>query len=412
MKPLIGLMLLAGALALWTIHRLPIAADHYTALLAGLSPLPPGGDPGEPRPDSSDMPAAKPVRSSPGTEDGRAAPLLLAAFTPQVSSPAEDGTEPPGRVVEPAAREQSVAVSGSFGVELAGANAPNTEAPDAGPLAAGAAIAASKEQEIAFSLAGAAYDALRSGDRRAAADGLFRAIAAAPAHAGSDGWRRDLAALKRRLFVSAYASIRDGRGGPITGPLPAFGGSQQAAAVRYILNPLSAAPVGLAARVVRAPQGGSRDTATEGVIGAHWQPLGRSGPTIAAEHRFDLGGGFGDADQLRIAGGYDMPGAGFAINGYADAGAVLRGGDLGYFASAQGFGGIRPAPTFSIGGGTWAGWQHLRGRDDLFVEAGPAMAISIPLSGVTLRVEGSYRVRVIGSAGPPRGPALTLSAAY
>lgn len=392
MRPLAGVMLLLAGLVLWGWLRAPFAYSTFQQMIAEREEVVGSQEVavGE---------GERPVRS--GRESRTVAastggrPTLItmnAAGELEPNEPALSPSEGGPNELEPPRETQAQPLPRHPAADRE--NAPALQSRAATP---------------AYLLAEQGYAALGAGDRRLAADRLAAAMAAGPREPQASAWRRELRALRKRLFLSAYIVAREDGRGAAPAALPGFGGSQQGAGLRYVLDPLARRPVSVNLRWTRSPHG--RETSQELVAGVGWRPLGRRGPLLSAERRFGLQGGAVDAFQVRASGGIATGASDdFDLSAYADVGLV----DLDApraFAGAQTFAGYRLRSRLSAGAGAWASWQEGAGAQRL-VEAGPALRAAIPAGPTALRLAASYRFRLEGDGGPAHGPALTLSAAY
>ena len=66
------------------------------------------------------------------------------------------------------------------------------------------------------------------------------------------------------------------------------------------------------------------------------------------------------------------------------------------------------AAELRIGVGAWGGAQRGTSRLDI----GPSLRIDLPVAGVNTRLSADYRMRVVGSAAPGNGLAVTFSAGF
>ncbi|MBZ6377399.1 hypothetical protein B5C34_05130 [Pacificimonas flava] len=399
MRPLIGLSLLAAALAIWVWLRLPFAAERFADLYGGAdaqaSPEP-ARDPGS---DAVPPPREEPVfdllADMPG---GEFAEPRLPTFggPPKLVAP-----RLPVRVCEFAPGERSAPEQS---VRRAAQTADLTS-----PVAASFAPSGAEEarEPSPFARAKRAYELLLEGHRRAAAAEFDAALAAEPSHPAAASWRAQLAVLNRRFRVNGFALHRPGPSPADPASLPGLGGSQQAVAARFTPDPLAARPVFGSLRYTRSPGAtGSQEIAP----GIGWQPLGPNGPDLVAERRLALSGGE-NLWQFRLSGGLTAEDpTGLTLSAYADAGMAGLSDPI-LFAGGHGFAGYRVLPNLIAGGGLWSGWQDGDGRQP-FVEAGPQLRARLSLGSATLSAFASYRLRVAGDSNPASGPVLTLGATY
>jgi hypothetical protein len=102
---------------------------------------------------------------------------------------------------------------------------------------------------------------------------------------------------------------------------------------------------------------------------------------------------------------------GFALDGYGQAGFVT-GKSGGGFADAQlhalkNIAGHGHA-TLAAGAGAWAGGQS----DIVRVDIGPSVRANLKAGATSLRLDTSWRFRIVGNARPGDGPAVTLSTSF
>lgn len=203
----------------------------------------------------------------------------------------------------------------------------------------------------------------------------------------------------RRLSVSSWMIARTGFGAGDGAVSPQLGGTQGGVRVDYALTPGIAATARLAAPAT----GIGRELS----VGIAWRPRGVP-LRIVAEQRIALDGGR-SGPSASVSGGVDavrLP-AGFRLEGYGQAGVVVRG-------SAEAFvdGSARATrPLGAIGDvaldagvGTWGGAQRGVAR----VDVGPTLGARIPVFGQRLRIAADWRHRIAGNARPASGPALTM----
>lgn len=210
----------------------------------------------------------------------------------------------------------------------------------------------------------------------------------------------------RRWSASGWAIVR-GSGAEGGGPTPQLGGSQAGIRLARALD--AGGRLAIAARVATAIETRQQEAA----LGIEWRPT--SLPVrIIAERRFGVAGQRGGSAFGVIGGISDRPlPAGFRLDGYAQAGAVLRDDMEGFADGAARL--TRPVvqsgggTTLALGIGLWGGAQRGATRLDL----GPAATIDLPVTHAAhLRVAVEWRQRVVGAARPASGPALSLGTDY
>jgi hypothetical protein len=204
-----------------------------------------------------------------------------------------------------------------------------------------------------------------------------------------------------RVQLSSWALLR----GPSTaGALASggtLGGSQAGARLSYNFNRWLAASLR-----TTTPVGGSRGA--EAAAGVRFTPFRSIPVSITAERRqgFGHGGGGRSAFALFAEGGLyrrPMPWR-FSLDAYVQAGIVgLRSRD--YFADGA-FSLTRPIwGRVSAGFGMWGGVQPGLYR----VDAGPRISVRVRDN---IYAHADWRQRLVGSAQPSSGPALTLAADF
>jgi len=201
-----------------------------------------------------------------------------------------------------------------------------------------------------------------------------------------------------RLSVSSWMIARGGTGAAAA-LAPQLGGTQGGIRVDYAL----AHGIAATARMAAPAAGAGRELS----LGVAWRPRGVP-LRVVAEQRLALDGGRG-GPALGISGGVaavQLP-ASFSLEGYAQAGAILRGGIDHYVdgsARATRVVGDVGGITLDAGAGAWGGAQRGVTRLDL----GPSIGAAVPVAGRRLRVAVDWRQRVAGHARPGSGPSLTL----
>ncbi|GAA0659263.1 hypothetical protein FHT00_001998 [Sphingomonas insulae] len=202
-----------------------------------------------------------------------------------------------------------------------------------------------------------------------------------------------------RLAGSAWLIARGGSTASVSGSQ--LGASQAGARITYALG--SGRRVALAARV-SAPLAGR---GKEAAIGFDWQPI-RAPIHIVAEQRFALDGGRGGA-MLGVVGGFGpaMVARGLQLEGYGQAGVIVRGGGEGFADGA-----LRASHPLSaigalrvdIGAGIWGGAQRSAAR----VDVGPSIGVVVPAGHGAIRLTADWRQRIAGTSRPGSGPALSI----
>lgn len=209
----------------------------------------------------------------------------------------------------------------------------------------------------------------------------------------------------RRWSASGWAIVR-AAGSEADVATPQLGGDQAGIRIARTLD--RDGRFAIAARIAGAL--GTRQR--EGAIGVEWRPS-RWPVRIVVERRIGIAGLRG-GDAVGLIGGIGTRApAGIRVDGYAQAGAIVRDGTSGYADGA-----IRATRAIwqddtgmmlEIGVGAWGAAQ----RDAHRLDIGPAAAMVLPVGGAPrLRVAAAWRQRVIGDARPGSGPALSIGADY
>lgn len=262
--------------------------------------------------------------------------------------------------------------------------------------------------DAAFTLAGQAYDRLRSGQRRQAADLFDAALAQQPENRQ---WQADRRALGRRWQVGGYALLRDG--GPLPGQpgsgLPGFaaspvlGGGQTGASIAWLADPYARRPLALTLRAIAATdaRGVQRETA-QLAVGLRQTLL--PGVSFSIERLVPLGDATRGAFTARVAAGSRLKHLGQRLEAYGEAG-VLDTGLL--YAGGQARARLIRIGPATLNAATWASIQT--GTPDAWrIDVGPAIGLKIR----GMRLEADWRQKVGGNAAPGSGPVLTVSAGF
>ncbi|PCD04013.1 hypothetical protein COC42_06785 [Sphingomonas spermidinifaciens] len=212
-----------------------------------------------------------------------------------------------------------------------------------------------------------------------------------------------------RLSGSGWLALRDGDGGggQSLGPGGQLGGSQGGVRLRYALG--AARTLALSARFSAPLEGPGHEAA----LGLEWRPHGVP-VALIAEQRIGIDGTPGGPALLAVGGLAPRPiVAGFNLEGYAQAGGVLRGGSAQPFADgalrlAAPVANAGRAGEVTLGLGAWGGAQ----RDAQRLDTGPSAAIALPIGDRRLRLTLDWRQRVAGRARPGSGLALTLGSDF
>ena len=207
---------------------------------------------------------------------------------------------------------------------------------------------------------------------------------------------------RRRLELSAWALLR-GNPGDLLGPNSlstssgTLGGSQAGARITYWVGPRLAASLRSS-----TPLGGARGG--EVALGVRYQPFRGVPLAVTAERRqrFGRAGGRNDFALFMEGGLYDRPlPAGFRLDAYGQAGIVGIGARDLFGDGAVSF--TRPLwRNISGGFGVWGGAQPGLYR----LDAGPRLSIRM---NRLMRIHLDYRQRLLGTASPSSGPAVTIA---
>jgi len=201
---------------------------------------------------------------------------------------------------------------------------------------------------------------------------------------------------------SAWAFLRGG--GRATALSPGqVGGGQAGARILYEIDKhLSAA-----ARISTAI-GGARQT--EAAFGLDWKPTATLPVHLMAERRVVIDRGGRNAWTLGAAGGIDdvRIAPGWRLDAYGEAGVVgahrrdLYADGAARIARAIDLG---AGKSLAMGGGAWGAAQPGASRLDL----GPSVVLRLPVEHRTVAIALDWRERVLGSAKPGSGIALTVA---
>ena len=215
---------------------------------------------------------------------------------------------------------------------------------------------------------------------------------------------REPDAQTHRWSASTWLLARGGAGGTLSGGQ--LGASQAGARLLYRIS--GAHRLSLAGRVAAPLKG----RGAEAAVGLDWQPS--AAPVhLVVEQRIGLDGGRGGPTGMVIGGLNPTPiAAGFRLEAYAQAGAILRGGRI----EAFGDGALRLArpvaaigrATIDVGVGSWAAGQRGAARADV----GPTIGVAVPVAGRSVRLTLDWRHRIAGRARPGSGPALSIGSDF
>lgn len=198
------------------------------------------------------------------------------------------------------------------------------------------------------------------------------------------------------LSGTAWVALRGGAG---TGGPVQLGGGQAGARLRL--------PIGHTNRVamigrVAAPLTGQ---GSEAALGIEWRPVGNA-VAMVAERRVSLDGG-ADATGLGVIAGIDRAvSERIVIEGYGQAGIVLRSGTEPYADGAARV--LYTVGRLRVGAGSWGAAQRQGARFDI----GPSAVAELPVGKQTMRLSLDWRQRVAGNAAPGSGLAVTLGSDF
>ena len=200
--------------------------------------------------------------------------------------------------------------------------------------------------------------------------------------------------------ISAWLLVRRDQGGTALAQGGTLGGSQAGARIAYRLG----GGLSVGARIY-APL--RRARGAEIAADLDWRPVASIPVHVRAERRQAVGAEGRSAFALSAHGGISqaLPHR-LRLDLYGQAGVVgLRSRDL--FAD----GAVRlsaPVGPVELGAGAWGAAQPGAAR----IDAGPGVSYRLPVRGLNVRVEASWRFRLVGDAAPRSGPALTLGADF
>ena len=191
-----------------------------------------------------------------------------------------------------------------------------------------------------------------------------------------------------------------------------YGGSQSAVLITIpVLWYHDAKDTARLAVIGRFSKSHGKVSQSEWAAGVQWHPVKSIPAQIFIERRVRQGRS--DAVAAYLAGGHagsTLPLA-FKLDGYGQAG-FISGKDGGAFVDAQ-IAAQRPLASqggaqLSAGGGIWGGGQS----DIMRLDVGPSVRAWVPAGPARLRIDASWRFRVMGYAQPGNGPAVTLSTSF
>lgn len=202
---------------------------------------------------------------------------------------------------------------------------------------------------------------------------------------------------------SAWLVLRPGQGigaAPAAGQL---GGSQMGARLVRTLD--EQRRLAAFARIA----GPLRGRGAEAALGIEWQP-GAAPLRFAIEQRFGLDGMRGGPGAGAVI-GLDRDLAGFRLEAYGQAGAILRSRIEPYADGALRLTreiAARRRTTLRIGAGSWGAAQRGVRRLDV----GPTLVAIVPIGTAPVRIALDWRQRIVGDARPGSGAALTLGSDF
>lgn len=215
-------------------------------------------------------------------------------------------------------------------------------------------------------------------------------------------------AAGRAMGGQAYLFYRPGSGRAALAPGGSLGGSQAAARVAVALNRDGPVRTAIAARLYAPLQ----SKGAEAAVGLDWHPLAGVPLRFSIERRIGLDRAGRNAWSAYAAGGFFAGGLPLRLeaDGYAQAGVVgARSRDL--FVD----GALRVGRRIAlgkgdavVGAGTWGAAQPGAAR----LDAGPRLAVSLPVERHRLTLAAEGRFRLAGRAAPGSGAALTLTADF
>jgi hypothetical protein len=203
-----------------------------------------------------------------------------------------------------------------------------------------------------------------------------------------------------RWSASAWIVARPGTGIGAAPDGSQLGGGQAGVRIAWLLDP--GQRIALYGRFAAPLQGKGREAA----LGVEWQPT-RLPVRLIAEQRIGIDGQRGGAVAGLVMGLDQRLPAGFALESYGQAGAVVRGRVDPYAdGAARATREVaRQGPLrFSLGIGAWGAAQRDAARFDL----GPSAIATLPVGRAQIRASLDWRQRIAGDARPGSGLALTL----
>lgn len=216
----------------------------------------------------------------------------------------------------------------------------------------------------------------------------------------------------RPIQIYAYSFWRQGDRAPGVLGNGQYGGSQSTLLVTVPLlrhkRDSGVAPVSF---VGRASVSHDAPHEREWAAGFLWRPSAAFPAQLSLERRFRPDRP--DTIAAFVSGGHDSTSLplGFALDGYGQAGFVT-GKSGGGFADAQLHALKNMASneriSLTVGAGAWAGGQS----NIMRVDMGPSVRVKLQAGKMSLRLDASWRFRIVGNARPGDGPAVTLSTSF
>ena len=400
-RPLRALALIVAGLTGWTAARLPDALARQQILAGQLTPPQPSGPAAAPATvlANAPIPAPAPIYIFPPASTTSApapAPIIIYRDAPY-----------PGASPDRSALQTAPLQTAQAGPQHWPATPPSAAALSPTPPVA----------LLAGDFATAAYDRLRSGQKREALR-LFEAALAATADTPdprAKAWAKEAAALRRRWSGQAFALLREAGVDPATGIAtgPLLGASQSGFAIAYTPNPLARRPLSATARVNAATdaQGRTDPRTVQAAFGVRWQAT--PGIALSAERLVSLGELARDDWLLRLSGGANrrLRAAGVRVDADAYGEASLLGnGDVVAAGQARALVPLSENRlSLSAGLGSWGSIQKTGAGTLGRLDLGPSALVRLGEGRFGLELQADYRQRLAGNAEPGSGPTVTLS---
>ena len=401
-RPLRALALIVAGLTGWTAARLPDALARQQILAGQLTPPPPSVPAAAPATvlANAAIPAPAPIYIFPPAPAPAPAPIIVYRDAPY-----------PGASSDRAAMQTAP-------LQTAPVQTAPVQTAQAGPQDWPAPLSPTPPAAlVAGDFATAAYDRLRSGQKREALR-LFEAALAASADTPdprAKAWAKEAAALRRRWSGQAFALLREAGVDPATGIAtgPLLGASQSGFAIAYTPNPLARRPLAATARVNAATdaQGRTDPRTVQAAFGVRWQAT--PGIALSAERLVSLGELARDDWLLRLSGGANrrLRAAGVRVDADAYGEASLLGnGDVVAAGQARALVPLSENRlSLSAGLGSWGSIQKTGAGTLGRLDLGPSALVRLGEGRFGLELQADYRQRLAGNAEPGSGPTVTLS---